>query len=54
MHWETLVAHKRSIKIVRWWRTETKGEPCPVRLTDKSWLKVLLTDLLQEKNIVRW
>jgi len=27
---------------------------CPVRLADKSWLKVLLADLLWEKNIVRW
>ena len=26
----------------------------PVRLADKSWLKVLLIDLLREKNIVRW
>jgi len=25
----------------------------PVRLTDKPWLKVLLADLLREKNIIR-
>jgi len=27
---------------------------CPIRLADKSWLKILLADLLWEKNIVRW
>jgi hypothetical protein len=26
----------------------------PVRLAEKSWLKVLFADLLREKNIVRW
>jgi hypothetical protein len=26
----------------------------PVRLADKPWLKVLLADLLREKNIVPW
>ena len=26
----------------------------PVRLADKSWLKVLLTDLLWEENTIRW
>jgi hypothetical protein len=26
----------------------------PVRLADKSWLKVLFADLLWEKNIVEW
>ena len=27
---------------------------CPVRLADKSWLKVLLADLLWKKNTIRW
>jgi len=27
---------------------------CSVRLADKPWLKVLLTDLLWEKNIICW
>ena len=32
-----------------WWQFET-----PVRLADKSWLKVPLVDLLWNKNNIRW
>ena len=31
-----------------------KKDICPVRLADKSWLKVLLANLLWKKKIVRW
>ena len=48
------MATTNNIQLSTDWLIKKTHTQCPVRLADKPWLKVLLTDLLWEKNTVRW